>query len=196
MSSAAKKGLFWAGWICAGLAAALVITVAAKHRDTFQPAGNTGLNSALPAADASGRRGRVVEIDVLALRTLMQLDPNLYLVDVRSARELDGPLGRIPQAVHIPLRKVVENPDIFTNSKTLVFICDAGVRSMKAAKTVASRGRVAYSVKGGMRSWRAQELLKSAGSTSEEPGPASKDKRPSDGDDGNSKEFFEQDMGC
>jgi rhodanese-related sulfurtransferase len=196
MSSAAKRGLFWAGWICAGLALALIITVSVKYGDTFQPAGDTGLNSALPAADASGRRGRVMEIDVFALRSLLHLDPNLQLVDVRSARELDGPLGRIPQAVHIPLQTVMENPDIFTNSKTLVFICEAGVRSMMAAKAVASRGRVAYSVKGGMRAWRALELLKSDGSTSEEPGPAPEDKRPSDGDDDKHEEFFEQDMGC
>ncbi|MEJ2100992.1 MAG: hypothetical protein P8X68_13560 [Desulfobacterales bacterium] len=104
MSSAVKKWLFLGGWICAGLAAALVVTVAAKHMDTLHPVGHTGLNSVLPATDASSRRGRVIEIDVLRLRTLLQLDPNLYLVDVRNASELDGPLGRIPQAVHIQLQ--------------------------------------------------------------------------------------------
>jgi rhodanese-related sulfurtransferase len=196
MSSAAKKGLFWASWICAGMAAALVIAVAVKNRDTFQPTDNTGLNSALPAADASGRREEVIEIDVLALRTMLQLDPNLYLVDVRSARELDGPLGRIPQAVHIPLRTVMEKPDIFASSKTLVFICEAGVRSMMAAKAVASQGRVAYSVKGGMTAWRELESLKSDSSPAEKPGPAPENKRPSGRDGDDSKEFFEQDMGC
>jgi rhodanese-related sulfurtransferase len=196
MSFAVKKRLFLAGWLCAGLAATLVVTVAAKHMDTLHPVGHSELNSALPAIDASSQQGRVIEIDVLKLRTLLQLDPNLYLVDVRLASELDGPLGRIPQAVHIPLRTVVDDPHIFTNSKTVVFICTAGVRSMKAAQAVASRGHVAYSVKGGMRAWRALELQKSASSTAEEPGPAPEDKRPSDRDDGEHDESFERDMGC
>ncbi|MEJ2100993.1 MAG: hypothetical protein P8X68_13565 [Desulfobacterales bacterium] len=47
-----------------------------------------------------------------------------------------------------------------------------------------------------MRAWRALELLKSASSTAKEPGPAPEDKRPSDRDDGEHEESFEQDMGC
>jgi len=104
-------------------------------------------------AEASSSSGRVLKIDARTLRRLIQMDLNLYLVDVRETEELTGPLGHIKQAVHVSLGEVLKDPGQFPRNKTLVFICRIGNRSLVSAQAVAAKGRVAYSVKGGIRAW-------------------------------------------
>ena len=94
----------------------LVLMMGGKHFIVSQARAQTpGSN----LAETSGSRGQVLEIDVSTLRRLIQMDPNLYLVDVRETDELTGPLGHIKQAAHVPLGEVLKNPAQFPRNKTL-----------------------------------------------------------------------------
>jgi len=145
-------------------------------------------------AQAPGSRGQVLEIDVSTLRRLIQMDPNLYLVDVRETDELTGPLGHIKQAAHIPLGDVLKNSAQFPRNKTLVFICRSGRRSRVAALAVAAKGRVAYSVKGGMRAWNKLSDQKPLAEPGETKPNQQERKIPLERDDDPGS--IERDMGC
>jgi len=144
--------------------------------------------------EISGSRGQVLEIDVSTLRRVIQMDPNLYLVDVRETEELTGPPGLIKQAVHVPLGEVLKNPGRFPRNKTLVFICRSGRRSLAAALAVAAEGRVAYSVKGGMRAWNKLSDQEPVAEPAETKPNRQERKIPLKTDDGPGS--IERDMGC
>ena len=90
----------------------------------------------LPAqAGQSSSQGKVLHIDARGLDLLLQSDPNLLLVDVRTPEELAGPLGRIPQSRNVPMQELEKNPEQFPRDKTLVLICRSGHRTLRAAGT-------------------------------------------------------------
>lgn len=99
------------------------------------------------------RTGSVTGIDITTLRQLIRMDPNLYLVDVREPEEFNGPAGHIESAVNLPLKIISELFSILPGEKTLVFICESGPRSRKAANIFADHGYTVYYVKGGMQAW-------------------------------------------
>ena len=183
-----RSRIFNAMLLTAGM---LVLVMGGKHVISSQAwAQASGSNT----AETSSSPGRVIEIDARTLQRLIQMDPNLYLVDVRETEELTGPLGRIKQAVHVPLGEVLKDPGQFPRNKTLVFICRSGNRSLVAAQAVAAKGRVAYSVKGGMRAWNKlsdQQPVTEPGDTKPN---RQKKKIPLEKDNG--PDSNEEDMGC
>jgi rhodanese-related sulfurtransferase len=99
-------------------------------------------------------QGKVLHLDARGLDLLLHSDPNLLLIDVRTPRELTGPLGKIPESSNVPVKEIENNPERFPRDKTLVLICRTGHRSLKAANLLAEHGYIVYSVDGGMRAWR------------------------------------------
>ncbi|MBM3143775.1 MAG: rhodanese-like domain-containing protein [Chloroflexi bacterium] len=78
------------------------------------------------------------------------------LVDARPQEEYQA--RRITGALSLPLEQIVEidsadelPPDL--QGKTLLLVCDAGVRSAQAARHLAKLGVTAYSLRGGMQDW-------------------------------------------
>ncbi len=109
----------------------------------------------LPARAAQpSPRGKVLHIDARGLDLLLQSDPNLLLIDVRTPGELTGPLGKISRSRNVTMQELEKNPGQFPHDKTLVLICRSGHRSLNAAGLLAGHGYVVYSVDGGMRAWR------------------------------------------
>jgi rhodanese-related sulfurtransferase len=109
----------------------------------------------LPAwAAQPSSQGKVLHLDVRSLDLLLQSDPNLLLIDVRTPGELTGPLGNIPQSRKVSMQELEKSPEQFPRDKTLVLICRSGHRSLKAADLLAEHGYVVYSVDGGMQTWR------------------------------------------
>ena len=55
-----------------------------------------------------------------------------YLVDVRTTQEYNN--GHIPNAIHLPIQKIEEMPQLLQKykDKPLVFYCKAGIRSKRA----------------------------------------------------------------
>jgi rhodanese-related sulfurtransferase len=150
-------------------------------------------------------QGKVFHIDARSLDLLLQSDPNLLLIDVRTPGELTGPLGKIPQARNIPLQELEKNPEQFDHNKTLVLICRSGHRSLKAADLLAEHGYVVYSVDGGMREWhKLHPQASSSEGGAQQKEPSARDHAPDteeptppgNGDQHHPERFFDNNMGC
>jgi rhodanese-related sulfurtransferase len=159
---------------------------------------------AAPAREASSP-GKVLHIDIRGLEILLQSDPNLMLVDVRSPEELSGPSGRISGALNISLQEIEKKPEQFPWDKTLVLICRAGRRSLKAAELLVRHGYVVYSVDGGIQAWHnarmSEKQLEGAQPRAPSaPDPAhdkGKPRSPQNHDDHSpGKNFFDNRLGC
>jgi len=156
-------------------------------------------------AEQPSSHGKVLHLDARGLDLLLQSDPNLLLIDVRTPDELTGPLGKIPQSRNVPMQELEKNPEQFPRDKTLVLICRSGHRTLKAADLLAEHGYVVYSVDGGMQSWRRlhpQTSPPAEGGSQKEPGAPdhrpdkAKPSMPENGDQHPPKDFFESNMGC
>ena len=87
---------------------------------------------AYPAASAAS--GGVKEV-----KPSKDLDLKKYLVvDVREPSELAG--GFIPGSVNVPLDTILSGTAKVPQEKPLLLVCRGGVRSLKAATALASRG--------------------------------------------------------
>ena len=79
----------------------------------------------------------------------------LVLVDVREPAEVA--MGKLPEAVHIPLGELPARFGEIPAGDELVFICAGGVRSMAACRFAAGQGRNAINLSGGMHAWHAAQ---------------------------------------
>ena len=148
----------------------------------------------------------MLHIDARGLDLLLQSDPNLLLVDVRTPEELAGPLGKIPQSRNVPMQELEKNPDQFPRDKTLVLICRSGHRTLRAAGLLADHGYVVYTVEGGLLAWRKlhpEALVPAKGAPPKQP-PAfgqTPDKDEATAAEGggrlpSEKNFLDNNMGC
>jgi sulfur-carrier protein adenylyltransferase/sulfurtransferase len=78
-------------------------------------------------------------------------DEKLLLVDVREPHEWAA--GRLPGSVHIPLGALAQRAAEIPADVTPVFICAVGGRSMAACRFLASQGRDAINLAGGVMGW-------------------------------------------
>ncbi len=81
----------------------------------------------------------------------------MLLVDVREPREIEA--ERIAGSVYAPLS--VFDPEQIANpqDRTVVFVCAAGIRSVKAAEISQAAGLpYAAHLAGGLKAWRAAGL--------------------------------------
>jgi phage shock protein E len=65
---------------------------------------------------------------------------NFVIVDVRTPEEFQQ--GHVPNAINVPLGKIIENPAILTSSKgkPIVLYCRSGYRAGKAAEALHKDG--------------------------------------------------------
>ncbi len=77
-----------------------------------------------------------------------RLDKKIILLDVRTPAEFKG--GHIPQAINKPLNKMNTYQG---KEKEVYLICQSGMRSKKAAKTLKNKGYDVINVRGGMSQW-------------------------------------------
>jgi rhodanese-related sulfurtransferase len=73
------------------------------------------------------------------------------LIDVRSAQEWRS--GRAPQAIHLPLDRLPTGTAGLQKTRPVIAMCQSGVRSASAARTLTTNGYEAYSLRGGMGAW-------------------------------------------
>lgn len=78
----------------------------------------------------------------------------LTLLDVRRDEELRGDLGRLEDAVHIPLDLLRDRLDALPRDKPVVSVCRSGRRSAMATTILRREGFDAANVAGGMLRWR------------------------------------------
>lgn len=83
----------------------------------------------------------------------------VQILDVREPSEFDGPLGRIPGAVLIPLGVLAERAGELSKETPIVAVCRAGGRSAQATNILRQAGfEKVVNLSGGMLRWRSEEL--------------------------------------
>jgi rhodanese-related sulfurtransferase len=87
----------------------------------------------------------------------LRTEPACLVLDVRAPHELEGELGRLPDAVNIPLQQLEQRlGELSTQERRdIVVVCRTGKRSETAARMLQESGveRV-FVLKGGMTAWR------------------------------------------
>ncbi len=86
-------------------------------------------------------------------------DPQVQLVDVRTAEEFDA--GHIPGAVNInvQLTTFAEDIAVLDPERPVAVYCRSGVRSVKASEILASKGFKVYNLKDGFLSWDGDKVI-------------------------------------
>ncbi len=83
----------------------------------------------------------------------------LTLVDVRSEAETEGPDGRIPGSLLIPLPELEGRADEIPADRPTVVLCHSGSRSALATQQLQKKGLTQVAnLRGGLRAWKAQGL--------------------------------------
>ena len=82
---------------------------------------------------------------------------DVHVLDVREPEEFNGPLGRIPGAILIPLGQLSERVQELDKSKPIVAVCRAGGRSAQATNLLRQAGfEQVANLSGGMLRWRTE----------------------------------------
>lgn len=85
-------------------------------------------------------------------RLMLSENPSLIILDVRTAEELSGPLGKIENVIHIPLHELerrISELDKYKDEE-IAIICRTQNRSSAAVDILLSNGFKAKCVLGGM----------------------------------------------
>lgn len=84
---------------------------------------------------------------------------DLHVVDVRSYDEFHGPLGRIRNAILVPLPDLANRVSELPKDLPLLLVCRSGKRSGMACELLVSRGfEAVINLGGGMIAWNTAEL--------------------------------------
>ena len=94
--------------------------------------------------------------EVSALDAVSLLDAGAYLLDVRNDDEWEA--GRAPNAHYLTLGELPTRFSEVPTNVTIVAVCRAGGRSLKAAEFLASNGYTAVNLTGGMQAWEGAGL--------------------------------------
>ena len=113
----------------------------------------SGVMLMLPAFRAPGRRASTTEVTTLINRG------KTTILDVRDAAEFAS--GHLREAKHIPLGELSSRIGELDKSKgkTIVVVCQRGVRAEKAARVLRAAGfEDVTTLDGGMAAWQASGL--------------------------------------
>jgi rhodanese-related sulfurtransferase len=101
-------------------------------------------------------KASIVYISPADLARRLQDGPQLFVLDVRYPRELEGELGSLLGAVNIPLQQLEQRlAELLTQEGgDIVVVCRTGKRSETAARMLQEAGIVrVFVLKGGMTAW-------------------------------------------
>lgn len=94
----------------------------------------------------------IKQISTTDLKKVLK-DKDKQFIDVRTPNEYRG--NHIREFKNIPLHDIRKKADTLTKEKEVVIICQSGMRSQNAAKTLERLGfKNITNVKGGMSAWR------------------------------------------
>ncbi|GAB4435418.1 MAG: molybdopterin-synthase adenylyltransferase MoeB [Anaerolineales bacterium] len=102
-----------------------------------------------------GSAGAEWDIDALDLKSRLERDPNLLLLDVREPHELQ--ISALPGAKNIPLGALASRLSELDTAKEMVIFCKSGTRSARALELLAGAGfRKMKHLMGGINAWAAE----------------------------------------
>lgn len=92
-------------------------------------------------------------IENINIRHIIQkaVAENAIIIDVRSREEFRQ--GHIPMAMNVPVREIQNGKVNFPRGRTLIFYCDSGANSLKAARILAGYGYKTINAVGGIQQY-------------------------------------------
>ncbi len=79
-------------------------------------------------------------------------DPNLQLVDIRNQPEI-AKLGTLENSINIPLDSLRQNLSLLNKNKTIIVICQVGLRGHVATRLLQNLGYQVKNLSGGFKTW-------------------------------------------
>lgn len=107
--------------------------------------------------DPSLEKFQVNSISPETLDQKIRFPEKNVLIDVRSKKELEGKIGRLKEAVHIPLSSIMNDVSQLNpfKEKQIITICGSGKRAKIAAKMIKKSGfQDPVFVEGGIKKWK------------------------------------------
>ena len=99
---------------------------------------------------------RAPMLSVETLKTQLDQNQGVYVLDVRTAKDFVNEQGHIPQSHNIPVEDLAQRLDELSEfrERPIAIVCRTDKRSIKAAKLLAQKGFAnTHVVKGGMMEW-------------------------------------------
>lgn len=94
----------------------------------------------------------VKQISVSSLRSRLEQDSGIFMIDVREHEEVIH--GMIPGAIHIPMNEIPEHVDELRKQSEIIFICRSGYRSERVCEYLQQLGLESpVNMEGGMLAW-------------------------------------------
>lgn len=105
---------------------------------------------------ACAQQNQSSSITMKEFKERLATDKNLVILDVRTQEELAGPLGKIDNAINIPIQNLEQRIDELKSykDKEILVICRTQNRSAVAINILQSKGYKAKNVLGGMTEFR------------------------------------------
>lgn len=105
---------------------------------------------------ACAQTDKTKTMSVEELNSQLDSDKDVIILDVRTAQELEGPLGHIDGVIHIPIQQLEKRVDELKKykDKEIAVICRTGNRSGAGTSILIENGYNAKNVLGGMTEYR------------------------------------------
>lgn len=105
---------------------------------------------------ACAQQNQSSSISMKEFKERLATDKNLVILDVRTPEELAGPLGKIDNAINIPIQNLEQRIDELKSykDKEILVICRTQNRSAVAVNILQTKGYKAKNVLGGMTEFR------------------------------------------
>jgi len=105
---------------------------------------------------ACAQQNQSNSITMQEFKERLSKDKNLIILDVRTPEELAGPLGKIDNAINIPIQNLEQRIDELKSykEKEILVICRTQNRSAAAVNILQSKGYKAKNILGGMTEYR------------------------------------------
>lgn len=92
------------------------------------------------------------EKDAKEVNEMIKTNPILKIIDVREQWEYDK--GHIENSEHVPMAKIPDSVDLFSDTHEYVIVCHHGIRSRTVALYLEQKGvKNLYNLSGGMEQW-------------------------------------------
>lgn len=114
---------------------------------------STNLDPA-PAAAQDG----VKNVTAKQAKALVEKDTTVVVLDVRTPPEFDGPTGRLPRAINIPVQELEKRlPELEKyKSREILVYCRSGNRSKRANEMLLKQGFKLIHLERGILEWNAE----------------------------------------
>jgi len=108
----------------------------------------------------SSGSGGIQEVSAVEAAAMIEKDPSLVVLDVRTKQEFDSPGGHLKGAILLPVQELqarVSELDRYKD-RTIIAVCRSGNRSGVATGFLSSIGFRVLNLAGGMIQWKSSGL--------------------------------------